>query len=284
MKNLSVKYFLSEIWIYPVKSLSGIRLTEANAQERGLEFDRRWMIVDGNNHFLSQRQIPEMVLIQPELGIENGVLNFIKFFNKLDKTNSFLLKNPATPKVAQKGFEVTVWDDTIMAFEINDAINNWLSMILNIRCKLVYMTESVIRKVDPKYAQSGNEITSFADGYPYLVAGSSALDLLNSKLIEPIEILRFRPNFVFSGGDAHDEDNWNRLHIGEASFIGVKNCARCPIPTIDTAIATKSKEPIKTLASYRTRNNKVYFGQNMLIEKLGKIKVGDVISVISKIV
>jgi uncharacterized protein len=279
MEIILSRYTLTEIWIYPVKSLAGIQLKEAVAQEKGLEFDRRWMIVDDKNRFLTQRELPEMALIQPKISVENGELKSLSLYHKLKRIAPLELLNPCVSD-QKKEIEVTIWDDKVQASEISDEANNWLTNLLGVKCKLVYMGDDIIRKIDVEYAIIGDEINSFSDAYPYLIAGNSALALLNSKLTQPINMLRFRPNLVFSGGQAHDEDHWKRLKIGDVIFEGVKNCARCPIPTIDTETALKTKEPLKTLAIYRTKNNKVYFGQNLLIEKIGKLKIGDVIEVL----
>jgi uncharacterized protein len=283
MENYQTDLVLTEIWIYPVKSLAGISCIEAEAQIRGLEYDRRWMIVDVNNCFLTQREFPEMALIQPQLSIESGKLTAIIFTHKLKNNEYYRLENPELHTGKNIEIEVEVWDDKVKAQEINDGVNDWLSKIIGKKCKLVYMSEDINRKVDSNYAITGNEITSFSDAYPYLIIGQEALDLLNSKLEHKLNMLRFRPNLVFSGGAPHDEDNWLRFTIGNVEMAGVKKCARCPIPTIDQNNASTGKEPLKTLATYRFQNNKVYFGQNVLIEKTGKIKIGDEINVKSKI-
>ena len=59
-----MKYTLTEINIYPVKSLGGISLDEAEVTDRGLKYDRRWMLVDEANGFLTQRVRPQMSLIK----------------------------------------------------------------------------------------------------------------------------------------------------------------------------------------------------------------------------
>ena len=136
------------------------------------------------------------------------------------------------------------------------------------------MPDSTKRKVDESYA-ANNEITSLSDGYPLLIIGQASLDDLNSRLAEPLSINRFRPNIVFTGGAAFEEDRLKHFAVNGINFYGVKLCARCPIPTIDQDNATKSKEPLKTLATYRMKNNKVYFGQNLLHNGEGIINVGD---------
>jgi uncharacterized protein YcbX len=136
------------------------------------------------------------------------------------------------------------------------------------------MPDDAMRRVDQNYVKHEQRV-SFADGYPILIIGQSALDFLNSKLPSPVEMNRFRPNIVFIGGKAHHEDDWKSFKIGEINFKGIKPCARCQVPTIHQSTAIKTKEPIKTLASYRNFNNKINFGLNVISQEVGLIKVGD---------
>ncbi len=55
--------YLSEINIYPVKSLQGISLNSAEIGPMGLIHDRRWMLVDENNRLVTQREFPQMAII-----------------------------------------------------------------------------------------------------------------------------------------------------------------------------------------------------------------------------
>jgi uncharacterized protein len=281
LKNNIQKLTLSEIWIYPVKSLSGFKLDEAVVEERGLQYDRRWVIVDENNRFVSQREASEMALINVKLQIDDHKLHSMVFSHKTKKLATYLLLNPENSNDGKK-VEIEIWDDIIEGIEINDNINNWLSDILQKKCKLIYMPLGVERKVDPKYSKTGNDLTSFSDGYPFLIIGDESLKLLNSKLNIPVSIDRFRPNFVFTGGEAHDEDNWHHFMIGDVSFFGIKNCARCQVPNINQQNGEINKEPIKTLSTYRFLKNKVLFGQNMLFGTFGKVSVGNNLVILSK--
>jgi uncharacterized protein len=275
---LKTVYSLSEIWIYPVKSLGGFSVDNAKAELKGLQYDRRWLIVDQENRFLTQREIAKMALIQVTLDTAENELKSIGFSHKSDSTKKYLFENPIEKAKTNKLEKVQVWDDLVEAVVYDDPVNGWLSEVLEFACKLAYMPESTLRNVETKFNISGNEVTSFSDGFPYLIIGSEALALLNSKLEVPIKIDRFRPNLVFEGGEAHDEDSWDNLKIGSAIFQAVKPCARCPITTINQQNGIKSKEPLKTLSTYRFKNNKVYFGQNLLIKKSGEIKIGDLIN------
>jgi uncharacterized protein YcbX len=136
------------------------------------------------------------------------------------------------------------------------------------------MHESTQRKVSPKYAVN-DESVSFADGMPYLILGQESLDDLNSRLEKPVPMDRFRPNIVFSGGQPYVEDSWKKIRIGAVRFQVVKPCARCVLTTIDQETGLQGKEPLKTLAGYRTLGNKVYFAQNMVALETGTIRIGD---------
>ncbi|RZL69148.1 MAG: MOSC domain-containing protein, partial [Pedobacter sp.] len=169
---------------------------------------------------------------------------------------------------------VSVWDDISNGVEVNEHVSAWFSNFMNMEVKLVKMPMKAERKVDPKYAMQG-EIVSFADGYPCLIIGQSSLDNLNQKLEETVNMDRFRPNLVFTGGDAHIEDSIKTFTINNVEFHGVKPCARCVLITIDQITGIKGIEPLKTLANYRKQNNKIMFGQNLIHKGEGIIKVGD---------
>lgn len=267
MKNLT----LSEIWIYPIKSLGGISLNSALVTKRGLEHDRRWMLVDENNVFLTQRKFPEMALLQVEIEA-----NGLKVSHKTKSKGMVKIPFDAQPL---EHLEVEIWDDKCVAYTVSEIANEWFSTVLNQKCRLVYMPEDSLRQLDRRYAKEG-DITGFSDGYPILILGESALDYLNEKLAESVPMNRFRPNLVFKGGEPNEEDNWQEFEIGEATFYGVKPCARCVMTTINQDNGTVGKEPLKTLATYRKDGNKILFGQNVIPKNVGKnINVNDVITV-----
>lgn len=263
-------YIISAINIYPVKSLTGIALTESKVEERGLEFDRRWMIVDSENNFITQRKAPQMVFINLE--IVDQIIVFKHRNKKMDQLEISLFQFP------QKLISVKVWDDICEAAVYNNEINEWFSKALDINCKLVYMPNSTARKTSINYFQQSKNV-SFADGYPFLIIGEESLNFLNSKLVSPVMMKQFRPNIVFSGGKEHDEDNWKNIKIGSLNFSVVKPCARCVITTIDPVNSKKSKEPLATLSKYRNVNNKILFGQNALVHQEGIITIGDKIEI-----
>jgi len=262
---------VSALYIYPIKSLGGIPLEKATLTDRGFQHDRRWMLVDGQNQFLTQRELPTMSLLQVQLNEDS-----LSIHHRHTRDS---IQVPFTPTGAL--CTVTVWDDTCEAQYVDKNADEWFSRVLSLLCRLVYMPEGSQRKVDPNYAQ-GDEITSFSDGYPLLLIGQSSLDDLNSRLPQPITMERFRPNIVFTGGLPFQEDEMAEFNIAGIIFYGVKPCARCVIPTIDLSTGEKGKEPLKTLSGYRQRNNKIYFGQNLLFRNAGGacISVGDAITLL----
>ncbi|MDF2432255.1 MAG: uncharacterized protein JWP44_1886 [Mucilaginibacter sp.] len=257
---------VSQLFVYPIKSLPGIAVNEASVTEKGFEHDRRWMLVDANNRFISQREAPQMT--QLLVSIEDIGLRITH------RTNDKSITIPFGSISLGRG-KFTVWDDTCTGEYVSDEADKWFTNVLGLNCRLVYMPDdNSKRKVDPNYAPE-NTVTSFSDAYPFLIIGQSSLDDLNSRLPEPLPIDRFRPNIVFTGGEPFEEDLMESFSIAGINFYGVKLCARCVIITINQNSGSKGKEPIKTLASYRSKNNKIYFGQNLVHEGNGKITVGD---------
>lgn len=257
---------LQDIYIYPIKSLGGIRLDSALLEERGFKHDRRWMLVDKEGNFLSQRVFPKMAMLQVKI-VEDGIFVFHQFNPEKNFKIPF---GPLTDQMLQ----VHIWEDQVMGQMVSPLANQWFSEILQLECALVKMPESTKRKIKPKYAVKGESV-SFADGMPYLLIGQSSLDDLNERLEIPVGMDRFRPNLVFSGGKPFEEDQWGNIQIGQAKFKITKPCARCVMTTVNQQTAQKGKEPLKTLATYRTVNNNVMFGQNMLLLEGDSVSVGD---------
>lgn len=257
---------VKDIFIYPIKSLGGIRLSEAVVEGKGFQYDRRWMLVDEDGVFISQRDYPQLALLNVELGV-NELMVFRK--NEEEIAIQIPLEGASGPDLL-----VTIWDDQVSAKAVHPEISKWFSDYLGIDANLVVMPESSQRKVDPRYAINGESV-SFADGMPYLLIGQESLNELNSRLEISVPMDRFRPNIVFSGGTAFQEDFLRKIRIGPVDFVIVKPCARCVMTTVDQETGKNGKEPLRTLSTYRTLNNKVYFGQNMIALGNGKVRIGD---------
>jgi uncharacterized protein len=263
------KLTLSEIWIYPIKSLAGIRLQHAIVKQKGLAYDRRWMLVDESGRFLTQREHPEMS--QFHLAMGRGQLTILNSVS----AQSIVLELEG--RNSGESMPVIIWDDQVEAIEVRQDYSRWFSDQLKIKCKLVFFPETNTRPVDPEYAIQ-NEHVSLADGYPFLIIGQASLDDLNKRLKEPIPMNRFRPNFVFTGGMPYEEDSWKKFSIGKNRFVGVKPCGRCVLPNVNQQTGLKGLEPLATLATYRKTGSKIFFGQNLVAIDYGEVHEGDEIA------
>lgn len=265
------KYFVSELFIYPIKSLGGISLKEAEVTDRGFKYDRRWMLIDNSGVFLSQRSNPQMSLISVDIYNDKILLRHKKTSEQIE----FGINESTNKKYRAK-----IWDDIVDVIHVNPMIDEWLSMNLNTKCKLVFMPEDSKRFVDEKYSV-GNKLISLSDGFPFLIIGEESLNDLNSRLIDKVGMDRFRPNIVFAGGEPFDEDKFNNFKINDVNFYSAKPCSRCVITTTDQSNAERKQEPLKTLSTYRTVNNKIYFGLNLLHKGEGIVSIGNELTIIN---
>jgi uncharacterized protein len=263
------KRILSQVWIYPVKSLGGIRLKSANVMDKGLQYDRRWMLVDEEGVFMTQRLNPKMALFKVAIDKPKEQLNFAFEQDHF----SIPTHTPASPT-----FTAKVWEDAVEVIEVSMECSQWFSEKLNVKCRLVSFPEQNPRPVDPLYKVNGEQV-SLADGYPFLIIGEQSLADLNGRLQEPVPMNRFRPNFVFTGGSPYEEDTWRDFRIGRNRFVGVKPCGRCIMTTINQDTAEQGREPLATLATYRKQGNKIHFGRNAVAMDYNEIVEGDEIIV-----
>jgi uncharacterized protein len=283
---------ISEINIYPIKSLKGIALDSAVVEPRGLKHDRRWMLTDKDGKFLTQREFPRMATIT--VGVESGEL-------RVESETAGAITVPFEPDSGDRR-QVTIWQSICDGEVYETAVNQWFSDVLDTDCQLVYMSDETKRSVNPRFDR-GEDIVSFADGYPLMLLSEASLADLNDRIAEsqthagrlpafrPLPMNRFRPNIVVNGSDAYAEDNWSKIRIGETIFRGTKPSERCVITTVNQAKGEfAGKEPLKTLATYRLAKqvmperldslgvtpNAVLFGQNLIAETIGsEIRVGD---------
>jgi uncharacterized protein YcbX len=221
------------------------------------------MLVDREGRFLTQRELPRMALISPRLQTQGMVL-------QAPGIDDLSVRQP--PEEAER-VEVAVWSDRCSVQRADPLADAWLSDYLGLFCRLVYMPDESVRPVDPRYAKPQDR-TAFSDGFPLLLISQASLDDLNSRLSEPLPMLRFRPNLVVEGCDPYAEDGWRNIRIGELTLRVVKPCSRCKVTTVDPYTGESGSEPLKTLADYRRRGNKVYFGQNLIHDGPGDLALG----------
>lgn len=273
-KTLSV----ASLHVYPIKSLGGFSVEEARTTDRGFEHDRRWMLVDANGRFISQREAAAMACLHCSPNADGFRVTDIRDKDAID-----------LPWGLDRGEirRASVWNDEGEVLTAPVEVSAWFADKLGITCALVFMPESSHRAVDQNYARG---ITSLSDGFPYLILSQASLDDLNERITpsgspgwrEKIPMDRFRPNIVIAGGSAFQEDGWKDVTIGAARFSLVKPCARCAIPTIDQRTGELGKEPTRTLATYRRRVGsegqvKVEFGMNAMAVEGLLVRTGDVV-------
>ena len=261
---------IARLFVYPVKSCAGVELPEALLTETGLEFDRAWMVVDAEGEFVTQRQLPRMALIHPQMKHMEVVL----------RAPGMLALHLAFDRV-EKPVRVRVWKDEVAAYDMGDIAAQWFSDFLSEPGKPQALR---LVRFDPEHKRlsslqwtDGVEATNqFADGFPLLVASEGSLAELNERLAaaghDAVGIERFRPNIVLAGIESHDEDRVDALHVatgeGEAELKPVKPCTRCPIPDIDPATATSSPEVGDMLRTYRADprvDGRITFGMNCIV-------------------
>jgi uncharacterized protein YcbX len=259
---------LAEIHVYPLKGARGISLDRAEARASGLRHDRRFLLLDARGVFITQRSHPALALVTTAIDSAASSLS-------IGVPGSPAIAIPLAPDSARAARRVVrVWDDDVEAVDVHGPIVDLLSEHLGGRCSLVFMPDDVVRPVEAPYGAPGDRV-GFADAYPYLLAARASLAELNARLSEPVPMNRFRPNLVVEGGGAYDEERHARVRIGALTYRMPKRCSRCQVTTVDQATGAVGKEPLRTLASYRTEGNNVYFAQNLVPDGEGLLEVGD---------
>jgi uncharacterized protein YcbX len=260
---------LSQIHVYPVKSLGGFQVQEWLVDKNGLQYDRNWMLVDEQGQFLSQRRLPRMALIHTRIEANSLVLT------APGQADYYLPLETA----AGEDIPVQIWDDAYLAKSCASNADSWLSAFLGFPCRLVYHPPQQVRQVDQKYALPDDQ-TAFSDGFPFLLLSEASLQALNTAMSLTMGMNRFRPNLVAADCASYAEDSWRQIEINQIRFRLPKPCSRCSVPTIDPVTALTGKEPLTTLSKLRKWDNKVYFGQNVLHDRLGVLQVGSLIEVL----
>ncbi len=256
---------LARLFVYPVKSCAGVELRESALTETGLDLDRAWMVVDEQGAFVTQRELPRMALVKPQLKVHEVVL----------RAPGMLALHLAIDTV-EEPVRVRVWDDEVPAFDMGDIAAQWFTDFLGRKLRLVRFDPDHRRLSSARWAGDAEALNQFSDGFPLLVASTASLDQLNAKLAAaghaPVGIERFRPNLVLDGLEAHDEDRLDVIRIatgeGEVQLRPVKPCPRCPIPDIDPATAEIDPVVSDTLRGYRRNDivgGAVSFGMNAII-------------------
>jgi uncharacterized protein YcbX len=266
-----MSYSLSELVIYPIKSIKGISLETSQVDKAGLWGDRRYMLVNSDGECMTARTHPILILVVAEAA-ESGVWQLSH-----SGMSSNLILDPAT--FSDKYEDVVVWENTVNGQRVLEEADTWFSKIVGETVKLIYFGDK-----SERYTNRRPEVpVAFADGYPFLLTTQASLLELNRTSPECIEMAQFRPNLVIKGNKPFEEDSWKRIKIGEVEFENVKPCIRCIFTTLNPTTAERlpKGEPLKTLGKFRLLDNKgITFGINMVALNTGRIHLDDKVEVL----
>jgi uncharacterized protein len=258
---------LTSISIYPLKGGRALDLDASAVEPWGLAGDRRWMLVDENFRFVSQREHPALARLVVRFGPADSL--------SVSAAGHTPLSVPV-PDGADL-VKVTVWDAAMLAAGAGPGADAWFSAYLGQPARLVYLDDPTRRAADPDCSQPG-DVVNFADGFPVLLTSASSLDQLGDWLTadgeEPVPMTRFRPNLVVSGFEPWAEDRWRRLRVGDVSFRVAKPCGRCVVTTIDQVTGARGRQPLRMLARHRRFGKELVFGQNLIPDTPGHLALG----------
>jgi len=258
---------LTDIYIYPIKSIKAISQPAALVEEKGLSFDRRYMLIDLEGEFITGRTHPQLTQIGVQFSQKNLQLSAPGMPQLMIVPSQF----------SGETLTSQIWLDKVNAVHCHQDYDNWFSEYLQQPCQLVFFADHSLRKVKNRETQ-----VAFADGYPLLLINQTSVNLLNTKLDKPVTSLHFRPNIVIQTDIPFIEDSWARIKIGEVEFEVSKPCSRCLFTNVDpkTGIAEQN-EPLATLATFRYHNGEIDFGQNLIPLNSGMIRSGDEVKVLA---
>jgi hypothetical protein len=260
--------------IYPLKGCRAVDLAEAVVEPWGLAGDRRWLLVDADGQFITQREHPALARLVVGYGPEADITV---------STEGYPPLRVAAPGGRPELLKVTVWRSTVLAAAAGPEADAWFSAYLGAPTRLVWLDDPTRRAVDPEFGADG-DVVSFADGFPLLLTTTGSLDQLGEWLTadgeQPVPMNRFRPNVVVSGYQPWAEDRWRRIRIGSVSFRVAKPCGRCIVTTTDQMTGERGRQPLRMLARHRRFGKSLVFGQNIIPDSPGLIRVGDPMEVI----
>jgi MOSC domain-containing protein len=267
---------VASLHIYPVKAGRAVDLAEAQVEPCGLAGDRRWLVVDPDGGFITQRTEPALALVCARYAAA-GSLHL-----SADGQPPLTVPAPAEGLGAEMLW-VSVWRSKVRAAAAGSQADAWFSRFLGRPVRLVHLDDPTRRQVDPEFGAPDDRV-SFADGYPLLLTTMGSLDALGQWLIEAgypaVPMNRFRPSVVVAGCAPWAEDGWRRIRIGPVTFRVVKPCGRCQVTTIDQQTAARGRQPLAMLGQRRRFGQQLVFGQNMIPDGTGTIRAGDQVRIL----
>lgn len=262
---------IASLHVYPLKSAAGNRVDNAMVERRGLAGDRRWMVVDAGNRFVTGRAVGRLATLGAT-AIPGGL--------RLSAGSASI--DVALPAADDEAHVVQVWRDAVPARDAGDEAAAWLTARFERPLRLVYQHDEDRRPLgEDRRVREGDHV-SFADAYPLLLIGTASLDALNARLDAPVRMDRFRPNVVIETNEPFAEDGWASVRLGDVEFAAATRCARCVFTTVDpsTGIRDPDGEPLRTLRAFRSApvSRKIMFGVNLIPLATGTVSVGDAVA------
>jgi len=253
---------VTAVYTYPVKGCFRTEHREAQVEPWGLRGDRCFMIVDGSDAMLTQREEPRLVRVKPELDGDRLVL---RSAGMADLTVAVRAGEP---------LDVKVFSDPVRASRVDPTADEWLGTVLGRPVRLLWLVDPTRRPVNPSYSRPTDRV-SLADAVPLLLANARSLDVLNDWLLEadspewPLPMSRFRPNIVVDGAPAWSEDAWTgrRMRIGDVWFRTPRQAPRCVVTTTDQDTGERGHEPLRILGRYRNIDQSLLFGLGLIPDR-----------------
>jgi uncharacterized protein YcbX len=282
---------LASIHIYPMKAGRAVDLDESRVEPWGLAGDRRWLLADEDGRFVSQREEPSLARVvvrhTPAAGATRATAAKDASATAAKDISVSADGHPgriiAIPAPGAPLLKVSVWSSVLLAAAAGPEANAWFSAYLGRPVRLVYLDDPTRRAVDPDYGRPG-DVVNFADGYPLLLTSAGSLEELGRWLAAegepPLPMTRFRPSVVVTGAPPWAEDRWRRIRIGAVAFRVAKPCGRCLVTTTDQVTGERGRQPLKVLGRRRRFGRQLVFGQNLIPDSGGVIRVGDPVEIL----
>jgi uncharacterized protein len=273
MTSLETSVSLASIHVYPLKGGRGVDLPSSVVEPWGLAGDRRWLLVDADFRFITQREHTALARL---------VVSYERGTDIVVSSQGYAPLLVGAPGPSAEMLKVTVWRSTVLAAAAGLEADAWFSAYLGEPVRLVYLDDPTRRAVDPEFGAEG-DVVSFADGYPLLLTSTGSLDQLGAWLSAagepPVPMNRFRPNVVVTGSRPWAEDGWRRIRIGSVPFRVAKPCGRCVVTTTDQVTGERGTQPLRMLAARRRFGKSLVFGQNIIPDSPGLIRAGDPVEI-----
>lgn len=255
---------ISELYIYPIKSLSGLCVERLIFDAAGPVDDRRWMLVDAKGRFVSQRGLPMLA----RFGVEATASGY-----RITAPDGSQRDLPRSVE-AEQPISVTVWKDSLDGWEVSAELSTWFSEQLGQAVRLVHVGPNSQRRI-PDAAALDSERVGFADGYPLLLCNQASLEALQQRAGQTLAVRRFRPNLVVTGMPADEELQMGRLTLTQGRLDLLKPCERCNIPAVDPQAGEYQRDVAQALKTHSRFNGKTIFGANAVARDVVELKVGD---------